>query len=41
MVGGTLRLAGRERPIEEKVIMSMDRHFVSELGEMKKEVGHG
>ena len=38
MVGGTLE-AGRERPIEEKIVVSMDRHFVSELAEMKEGVG--
>ena len=38
MVGGTLE-AGRERPTEEKVVVSMDCHFVSELTKMKEGVG--
>ena len=37
MIGGTLE-TGREYPIEEKVIVSMDRHFILDLAEMKKGV---
>ena len=38
MIGGTLE-TGMERPTEEKVIISMDRHFVLKLMEIDKGVG--
>jgi len=35
MVGGTLE-TGRERPIEEEIVMSIDGHLVLELAERKE-----
>ena len=37
MVGGTLEV-GREHPTKEKVVVSVDCHFVSELTEIKEGV---
>ena len=37
MVGGTLE-TGREHPTKEKVIVSVNHHFVLELVEMKERV---
>ena len=37
MVGGALE-TGRERPTKEKVIVSIDRHFMLELAKMKEGV---
>jgi len=37
MIGDALK-TGRERPTEEKVVVSVDYHFVLELTEMKKRV---
>jgi len=35
MVGGALE-TGRERPTKEQVVVSVHRHFISELAEMKE-----
>jgi len=38
MIGGTLE-TGREHPTKEKVVVSVDCHFILELTKMKKGVG--
>jgi len=38
MIGDTLETGG-ECPIEEKVVVSVNRHFILELAEMEKGVG--